>query len=288
MRSEQEMMALILGFAREDSRIKAVYMNGSRTNPNAPRDMFQDYDIVYVTDEMEGFTADQSWISYFGNLLMMQQPDALDAGKGLSTDPGRYAFLMLFDDGNRIDLSFQTVDYMQKVYLNDSLTIPLLDKDGILPDIPESTDRDYFVKKPSEGEFDSVTNDFWWCLQNVAKGLWRDELPYAHHMFELTTRSALDQMIEWWIGSQHDYEVSAGKMGKYFKRFLPEEYWTTYLKTYAEDKWAAVDTAAELFGQIGREVAEKEGFQYPERDEKQMLMFVRRVRSLPGDAEAIF
>ena len=48
MRSEQEMFDLILNTAREDKRIRAVYMNGSRTNPNAPKDIFQDYDIVYV------------------------------------------------------------------------------------------------------------------------------------------------------------------------------------------------------------------------------------------------
>lgn len=51
MRSEQEMFDLILNTAREDKRIRAVYMNGSRTNPSAPRDIFQDYDIVYVVRE---------------------------------------------------------------------------------------------------------------------------------------------------------------------------------------------------------------------------------------------
>ena len=36
MRTEKEMMELILSMAREDARIRAVYINGSRTNPNAP------------------------------------------------------------------------------------------------------------------------------------------------------------------------------------------------------------------------------------------------------------
>lgn len=40
MRSEQEMFDLILNTARDDERIRAVYMNGSRTNPNAPKDIF--------------------------------------------------------------------------------------------------------------------------------------------------------------------------------------------------------------------------------------------------------
>lgn len=31
-----------------DDRIRAIYMNGSRTNSNVPKDIFQDYDgVVY-------------------------------------------------------------------------------------------------------------------------------------------------------------------------------------------------------------------------------------------------
>ena len=46
MRSEKEMYELILRIAREDERIRAVYMNGSRTNSNAPKDIFQRGDEI--------------------------------------------------------------------------------------------------------------------------------------------------------------------------------------------------------------------------------------------------
>lgn len=75
MRSETEMMELILGTAREDARIRAVYMNGSRTNPNVPKDIFQDYDIVYVVTETKSFIEDKTWIDRFGDRLFMQYPD---------------------------------------------------------------------------------------------------------------------------------------------------------------------------------------------------------------------
>ena len=48
MRTEQEMLDLIINTAKEDHRIRAVYMEGSRTNPKVPRDIFQDYDIEYI------------------------------------------------------------------------------------------------------------------------------------------------------------------------------------------------------------------------------------------------
>ena len=78
MRSEKEMMELILSVARKDERIRAVYMNGSRTNPNVKKDIFQDYDIVYVVKENRPFYEDERWIDRFGERLYMQCPEKSD------------------------------------------------------------------------------------------------------------------------------------------------------------------------------------------------------------------
>lgn len=43
MRSEKEMLDLIISVANDDHRIRAAYLEGSRTNPNVPKDMFQEY-----------------------------------------------------------------------------------------------------------------------------------------------------------------------------------------------------------------------------------------------------
>ena len=82
MRSEKEMMELILSVARKDERIRAVYMNGSRTNPNVKKDIFQDYDIVYVVKENRPFYEDERWIDRFGERLYMQCPEKMDKDRG--------------------------------------------------------------------------------------------------------------------------------------------------------------------------------------------------------------
>jgi aminoglycoside 6-adenylyltransferase len=40
-------------------------MNGSRVNPNAKKDFFQDYDIVYIVNDIESFTSDHSWVLHY-------------------------------------------------------------------------------------------------------------------------------------------------------------------------------------------------------------------------------
>lgn len=109
MRTEKEMFDLILGVAQKDKRIRAVYMNGSRTNPNAPKDIFQDYDIVYVVTETSSFIKDATWVNVFGELLMIQEPDKNNQYMGVNMDfTQSYGYLMLFTDGNRIDLHIET------------------------------------------------------------------------------------------------------------------------------------------------------------------------------------
>jgi aminoglycoside 6-adenylyltransferase len=292
VRSEKEMLDLILRVAEEDERIRAVYMNGSRTNPNVPKDIFQDYDIVYVVTETASFIEDENWISIFGDILMLQEPDKMDKQIGMEMDfEQSYGYLMLFTDGNRMDLRIGTQDSMISAYVSDKLTVPLLDKDNILPNIPLPTDIDYRVKKPSEAMFESCTNNFWWCLQNVAKGIWRDELPYAKWMFEYTTRASLDQMVSWWIGTNQDFQVSTGKMGKYFKNYLPQTYWEMYKETYSGSDynqfWDSIFVTCELFRALSKDVAGSLDFTYPYRDDENMTKYLMHVRNLPRNAKVI-
>ena len=80
-----------------DARILAVYMNGSRTNDNAVRDIFQDYDIVYVVEQTRPFIEDAGWIERFGEILYMQCPEALDLECGIPCNPEEnYGWLMQF------------------------------------------------------------------------------------------------------------------------------------------------------------------------------------------------
>jgi len=52
MRSEREMCDLLLNFANNDERVRAVGMEGSRTNANVPKDEYQDYDISFIVTDM--------------------------------------------------------------------------------------------------------------------------------------------------------------------------------------------------------------------------------------------
>lgn len=278
-------MKLILDVASNDERIRAVYMNGSRANPNVTKDIYQDYDIVYVVTETKSFLEDRDWISVFGELAICQEPDKIDMVFGKQIDVSRsYTWLMLFKDGNRIDLHIQTKEAMLEEYTNDKLTIPLLDKDNCLPKIPPPSDIDYWVKKPTELQYSSCCNEFWWCLNNVAKGIARDQLPYAMWMYNVIVRDMLHKMIDWYIGINTDFSVSVGFSGKYYKKYLPFDLYDMYVKTYSDGHydnfWSAIFTACELFRTVGLYVAERFGFTYNRDEDKNMMEYLNRIKTI--------
>ena len=59
MRTDQEMLDLILQIAKK-IQVDAVALSGSRTNQKAPKDEFQDYDVVYLVENFEELISDLS------------------------------------------------------------------------------------------------------------------------------------------------------------------------------------------------------------------------------------
>ncbi len=268
MRSEKEMLELIRNTAKEDERIRAVIMNGSRTNPNVDKDIFQDYDIEYIVHETKSFREDKRWIDRFGERLYMQYPE--DNSYYPNDVENYYAWLMQFRDGNRLDLTVCTLSHAINNMNNDRLTKILLDKDNILPQIPDATDADYWVKEPSEKQFLDTCNEFWWCLNNVAKGLWREEIPYAMDMINMVVRPQLIRILGWKIGYETSYRVSIGKSGKYIKRYLEKENWDAFIKTYSSADisqiWKSVFIMCDLFDKVAKDVAYHMKFHYNETE----------------------
>ncbi|WNR44922.1 aminoglycoside 6-adenylyltransferase [Paenibacillus roseipurpureus] len=283
MRTEQQMMSLILDTAKQDERIRGVMLNGSRANPNVPRDVFQDYDIVYFVEETDSFGADPGWIDRFGERLILQMPDENEMYPAEPTE--RIVYLMQFMDGNRIDLTLIPVALRQQLLKPDSLSVLLLDKDDTLGPFPAASDSSYHIQRPTEKLFQGSCNEFWWISLNIAKGLWREELPYVMVMYEQINRNVLIQMLEWKIAMRFGFTMSAGKCGKYMQSYLTAAEWKAYTATYSDASyahiWDALFAMCELFRAAAREVADHLHFAYNRAEERNVLAYLKEARSRP-------
>lgn len=277
MRSEKEMMELILRVAKKDERVRAVAMNGSRTNSNVPKDTFRDYDIVYLVSDLQSFLINPDWITVFGKRIIMQTPE--DMAMFPPELGGKFTYLMLFEDANRIDLMLIPIEEKDNYCAEDGLTVILLDKDGNMPKLSEPTDKGYWVKKPSAEFYADCCNEFWWVSTYVAKGLWRQEILYAYDHLNIV-REMLLTMLAWKVGIETNFSLSVGKNSKYLKCYLDNDVWKRLMKTYPsgdyEQVWNAFFETIDLFEQVAIEVASILEYQYPSEEANKLKQYLTK------------
>ena len=217
MRTEKEMLDLILNIAKQDKNIKAVCMNGSRVNEKNKPDIHQDFDIVYIVENLEDIIADLEWINQFGNRIITQFPEAQDLYPSELEE--RYPILMLFDDYNRIDLTLLSKNKLSEYLAEDKLIKVLLDKDNLLPKNNSVSEASYWISKPYQKLFDECINEYYWVSTYVMKGIWRNELLYSIDHLNICRRMLL-LMLAWDKGYKFDFQVNFGKSFKYLPNYL--------------------------------------------------------------------
>ena len=167
MRTEPEMLDLILQTAKS-LKVQAVAMSGSRTDTKAPKDEFQDYDVVYVVDDLDNLTRDPSWLDQFGKRIIEQE---VILGH-------RRLYLLLFEDGNRIDLTLCPKVHIKEWVDSEADYIVLKDEKGLFESYTTSPEH-YWTSSASETDFEKNCNEFWWVSAYVVKGICRKQVIYA-------------------------------------------------------------------------------------------------------------
>lgn len=285
MRTEQEMMSLILDFAAREERIRLVTLEGSRTNANIPRDALQDYDISYFVTDMDYYKGNESWLDTFGSRSMMQKPEDMEL---FPPELGNwFSYIILFEDGNKMDLTLIPVDEADEYFAGgDGLVEVLLDKDERVDPKEPAHDRRHWIEPPTARKFDDCCNEFWMTSTYVVKGLVRREILFAIDHLQEIVRPNLLRMMAWRIGAEQGYTFSLGKNYKLLDRYLPKEDWDTLMSTYEMSDypkvWDALFTCQALFRIYSAKVAGYAGFKMPGYDEAvaKYTDFARSLRPL--------
>lgn len=278
-RTEKEMMTLILSVAQHDERIRGVIMNGSRTSPSPKKDIFQDYDIVYIVKDAELFVNDLTWIERFGQRLIMQKPDEMD---GIWPQcKTKFTYLMQFTDGNRLDLTLFNQDQFNHIK-RDSQSILLLDKDNFFEKFSPPSDKDYLPQPPTQTDFANCCNEFYWSLLSIAKGIWRKELTYVKYLFEQIAKNELIKLLSWYAGTNTGFNKTIGKFGKYLQDYLEPELWDSFTRTYVDADyahlWDGVFEMCTLFHYVALKISTDYRYSYNEEEYQSMVQYLEAVK----------
>ena len=263
-RSEAQMLRLISQTA-ETLQVEAVALSGSRTDTKAPKDEFQDYDVVYVVDDLDNLTSDLAWLDRFGNRLI-EQYNVLGH---------RRLYLMLFEDGNRIDLTLCPKDHIQEWVDSEADYTVLKDEKGLFDSYTTSPER-YWTSPASEIDFEKACNEFWWVSAYVVKGICRNQLIYAtDHLYGICQQELL-KLLAWQVSADKG-TVDVGKNYKYLFQYLPaekEKEFSNLLDFSSIEKLSqSLLATMQLFHREAQRLAQKLGFDYDKEVAEKMIEY---------------
>ena len=265
-RSEAQMLRLISQVART-LQVEAVALSGSRTDTKAPKDEFQDYDVVYVVDDLDNLTSDLSWLDPFGKRII-EQHNVLDH---------RHLYLMLFEDGNRIDLTLCPKDHIQEWVDSEAGFAVLEDPKGLFEPYSQSPQR-FWTSPASAIDFENACNEFWWVSAYVVKAIHRNHLVYAtDHLYGICQQELL-KLLAWQVAADKG-TVDVGKNYKYLFQYLPaekEKEFSSLLDFASLDKIIqSLFATMELFHQEAQRLAQKLGFDYDKEVAEKMIEYAK-------------
>ena len=266
MRTDTEMMTLILQIA-DALKVEAIALSGSRTNPQSVKDEFQDYDVVYIVDDLEDLISDLSWLNQFG-MRLIEQHNVLGH---------RRLYLMLFEDGNRIDLTLCPKEHIQEWVDSEAGFRVLKDENGLFEAYQPNAKR-YWTAPPYEEEFAASCNEFWWVSAYVVKAIRRNQLIYAtDHLYGICQQELL-KVLAWQVASDRG-TVDIGKNYKYLFQYLPaeqEKEFSALLDLSSLEKVGqSLFATMKLFDGEAQELSQKMGFTYDKEVAEKMISYAK-------------
>ena len=264
MRTESEMLNLILQIAK-NLQVEAVAMSGSRTCPNVPKDEFQDYDAVYIVNDLDNLTSDLSWLNQFGKRIIEQE---VSLGN-------RRIYLMLFEDGNRIDLTLCPKEHIQEWVDSEVGFTVLEDEKGLFESYSPSPKR-FWIHPATETDFKNSCNEFWWVSAYVVKGICRHQVIYAtDHLYGICQQELL-KILAWQVVSDRG-KVDIGKNYKYLFNYLPaekEKEFSALIDFSSLDKITqSLLVTMQLFHQEAQSLSQKMDFDYDKEVAEKMIQY---------------
>ena len=263
-RNQEQMLRLILQVA-ENIQVEAVAMSGSRTDTKALKDEFQDYDVVYVVDDLDNLTRDLSWLDRFGKRIIEQEV----------TLGHRRLYLMLFEDGNRIDLTLCPKEDINEWVDSEACFTVLVDDKGLFESYSPSPQR-FWIHPASETDFKKACNEFWWVSSYVVKGICRKQVIYAtDHLYGICQQELL-KVLAWQVAADKG-TVDVGKNYKclfnYMSAEKEKEFSNLLVFSSVEKLTHSLFATMDLFHREAQILAQKMGFDYYKKVAEKMIEY---------------
>jgi aminoglycoside 6-adenylyltransferase len=290
---EDGVIETLIQWADHQPDVRVMILTSSRAIPNAPADVFSDYDVILVVRDVQPFYEDRAWLEAFGSVLVVYR-DPLQPYYGFP----KSAYVTQYDNGLKIDFTLWPVEILQRIVAEPQLPDEfdagyrvLLDKDHLTDTLKPPTYRAYIPTPPTETEYRDLVEGLFHEATYVAKYLWRDDLMAAKFMLDHAMKQVhLRPMLEWRLEIDHDWSLKPGLYGRGLKTRLSRDLWAEVESTYSgaglEENWEAMFRTIALFRKVASEVGDRLGYAYPHDLDQRAVEYLEKVKTLDRKAES--
>lgn len=250
----------LISIAREDETVQAVIAIGSSTRTDVPADEFSDLDLIIAT------TSPEDW-------LCGDMPGRLGDMRISFTEPtlgGGVERRMLYAGSLDVDLIIFTPGQLRQAVLdgvagwvmNRGYSV-LHDAMGVTALIAEHVPPAAGFTPMGEAEFVNAVNDFFFHAVWADKKLRRGEMWTAKMCIDAYLKRLLLRVLELVRCGERDVWHD----GRFLDRWAGEETVTALTQCFAHydaaEMKAALGATVRLFARMGREAAQRHGYDWP-------------------------
>lgn len=264
-----------------------MLLTSTRAIPSASVDVFSDYDVVLIIEDIHPFFEDRSWLEDFGKVLVVYW-DPIHRDPDYEIE--KVANVTQYADGLKIDFTLWPVELLKRIVQAPELPAELdagyrvlMDKDGLTEGMKPPTYAAYIPAPPTDEAYQKWIEDFFSDAPYVAKCLLRDDLLPAKWCLDYDMKHVyLRPMLEWRAELDHGWSIPVGSLGKGLKKHLPAELWSQLESAYAgadiADNWEALFRTMALFRQVSIEVGDRLGYAYPHDLDRRVTAYVNNMQ----------
>ena len=275
------MLKKCIDWAQQENTIRSLILTGSRAR-NETIDFLADYDLSLFVADASKYILNNAWLATLGNTWVVVADHIQVNGTQYPTR------LVIFEGGIKVDFTFYDVAVLKTLEPDNDLykrfahgCKVLLDKDALTTLLTVAPLKKIVPEKPSQQEFETIVNEFFFEVYHVAKYLHRNDLWHAKFR-DWAAKEFLLRMIEWHERTHNGWNYNTYYLGVHMPSWISSETWNDLQQTFghfdAQDSWQALHATIALFRKLATQTAHALGYAYPSNVDKNITSFVREIR----------
>jgi aminoglycoside 6-adenylyltransferase len=274
---ENDIIQKIELWAKASDDVKAAIIIGSQAREKYPADQYSDLDLVIVLSNRDYYLFSDQWLKNIGSYW---------ASFTEYTVGGEKERRVLFENASDVDfvmLSDSKIGQLLKdsdvqLLFNRGYRV-LVDKIGLAEALPLVSEEHMKYTPISECDFSNMTNDFWFHTVWACKKLLRGELWSAKNCVDFYLKQHLLKMAEFHAHVMNGWDYDTWHNGRFLDIWADprvKEGLKNAFAVYSKDSIrSALLVTMDLYRLITYEVAEKMGYKYPIKTDKNTTDWVK-------------